>query len=626
MNAGTRSEARTIVLCCIVTLVTFVLDVCTPLGVAAGVPYVVVVLLSLWSTHPRAAYTAAIAGSSFTGLGYVLSPSSGEHWKVAANRLLALFAIWVVAILCSRLKRVTAQQLLDERHARKAAEAGNRAKSEFLANMSHEIRTPMTAIMGFTDLLMSDEMSASERQEHLQTIHRNAEHLLAIISDILDLSKIEAEKFELEPSDCSPQEIVEEVVSLLQAHATEKNVGLETAYSYPLPKAIRTDPVRLRQILVNLVGNAVKFTQRGGVTIGVRLVQPEDTPAKMQFEIADTGIGMSEEEISRLFRPFTQADMSLSRRFGGTGLGLHVSQKLAKILDGQIEVESEPDVGSVFTLTIDPGWLEDVAMETAAPTLAKEEKPAKAGQKQKLCGRILLAEDVKEIRTLVGMNLEMLGLEVDFAENGRIALEKASSSKAEGRPYDLILMDIQMPEWDGFDATRRLRQDGWQGAIIALTAHAMTGDREKCLEAGCDDYISKPMADAELFDTIVRHLDKATPAQLVPAKGSTAAPPGLVGSTRIHENEKAELLAEFIESLSGRIAEIEEALRAEDLETLARLAHSLKGTAGLYGFPQISEAALVVEKQADEQTEPRAAAAELVDLCKRASGTKSYGN
>ena len=239
----------------------------------------------------------------------------------------------------------------------------------------------------------------------------------------------------------------------------------------------------------------------------------------MQFEITDTGIGMSEGQIGRLFRPFTQADMSHSRRFGGTGLGLHISKRLAKMLGGQIEVESEPDVGSTFTLTIDPGSLKDVEMEMPPPTLAKQEKPVKAPQKLKLRGRILLAEDVQEVQALVRMNLERLGLEVDFAEDGQIALERASTSKAEGRPYDLILMDIQMPKLDGFDATRRLRQEGWKGPIIALTAHAMTGDRERCLEAGCDDYISKPMTDEELFGAIARHLEKATSGPSAGAAG-----------------------------------------------------------------------------------------------------------
>ncbi|KKL44506.1 hypothetical protein LCGC14_2365000, partial [marine sediment metagenome] len=393
--------------------------------------------------------------------------------------------------------------------AKQAAEEANQSKSEFLANISHEIRTPMTSILGYADLLMSHEWPPGERREHLQVIHRQGNNLLTIINDILDLSKIEAEQVELEPMDCSPSEIAEEVHSLLQVRANEKNLGLNTTYAYPLPKTIRTDSLRLRQILVNLVGNAIKFTERGSVKVRVRCTQPESALAKMQFEITDTGIGLSEEEIARLFRPFTQADMSHTRRFGGIGLGLHISQKLAKMLGGQIEVESEPGVGSTFTLTIDPGPLEDMEMETTTKVLPKTEEPIK---RRTLHGRLLLAEDVPEVQTLVRMNLEAAGLETDSAENGKTAVEKALASKAEGKPYDLILMDIQMPELNGFEATRRLRQEGWNGPIIALTAHAMSGDREECLEAGCDDYISKPMTDEELFDTVARHLEKASPS------------------------------------------------------------------------------------------------------------------
>jgi CheY-like chemotaxis protein/HPt (histidine-containing phosphotransfer) domain-containing protein len=233
---------------------------------------------------------------------------------------------------------------------------------------------------------------------------------------------------------------------------------------------------------------------------------------------------------------------------------------------------------------------------------------------------------VKDVRMLVRINLEKLGLEVDSAENGQIALEKASASKAEGRQYDLILMDIQMPKLDGYEATRHLRQDGWEGPIVALTAHAMAGDRESCLEAGFDDHISKPITGEELLKTIARHLDRATSAQPVPARGSTAAPPGLLASGSIDEDEKAELLAAFLGDLSNQITGIEEALRAGDLETLVELAHKLRGSAGMYGFPEIAEAARVVEKQGAEPTEPTAAVKELVDLCRRANGVTSDGS
>lgn len=467
----------------------------------------------------------------------------------------------------------------------------------------------MTAILGYADLLMSHEWPPSERREHLEVIHRQGNNLLTLINDILDLSKIEAEQVELEPMDCSPSEIMEEVRSLLQVRANEKNIGLDTTYAYPLPKTIRTDPLRLRQILVNLVGNAIKFTERGGVKVCVRYADQ-----RMHFEIADTGIGISEEEIGRLFQPFTQADMSHTRRFGGTGLGLHISQRLAKLLGGQVEVESDPSVGSTFTLTIDPGSMENVEMETPTKTLPKKEEPIK---RRKLHGRILLADDVPEIQTLVRVTLEAVGLDVDSADNGIMAVEKALASQSAGKPYDVILMDVQMPEMDGLEATRRLRQEGWERPIIALTAYAMTGDKEKCLAAGCDDYISKPMTEEAMFAAIGRCLGEETTIDTVS--------PELATNPLLDDDDKAEMVASFLENLPGRATAIEEAYRSGDLASLARLAHQLKGSAALFGFAQVSVIARELDQKATDGAdldELEATVAELATLCREAVGER----
>ena len=459
----------------------------------------------------------AIAKAAETGLHrgetYSLQESAGLRWfelSVAVRGGQTREARFITLV-----RDITDRKQAEEELARakEAAETANRAKSQFLANMSHEIRTPMASIMGYADLLLSHEWPPAEHREHLQVVKRNSENLLRIINDILDLSRIESEVIELELAECSVSEVVEEVRSLLQGSAEKKQLGLDVHYREPLPGTIHTNSVRLQQILVNLVGNAIKFTEKGLVKITVGCTRQDDGSARMQFEVADTGIGISEEEIGRLFQPFTQADMTSTRRFGGTGLGLAISKRLAKLLGGGIEVQSELGKGSTFILTIAPGPPEDLETGTATEGPAtKQRGPTRASLEQKFRGRILLAEDVKEVQTLVCMSLEFLGLEVDSAENGQVAIEMASASKAEGRPYDLILMDIQMPQLDGFDATRHLRREGWKGPIIALTAHAMTGDREKCIEAGCDDYLSKPMTGEELFGAIARHLGKTASA------------------------------------------------------------------------------------------------------------------
>ena len=388
------------------------------------------------------------------------------------------------------------------RTAGQLAEEANRTKSEFLANMSHEIRTPMTAILGFTDLLRDPGLSAAERGNHVDVIRRNGEHLLAIINDILDLSKIEAGRMSVERIGTPLVQIVEEVVSLLRVRATEKKLRLETQWSFPLPRTIQSDPVRLRQVLMNLIGNAVKFTERGGVTVRTELDLSAEWP-RIAIEVTDTGIGMAANEVAHLFQAFSQADGSTTRHFGGTGLGLVISRRLAEMLGGSIEVSSAPRAGSTFRLLIDPGSLEGAAMIRGESGLAQPSEAPAAPHNVDLSGRrVLLAEDGPDNQRLIGFVLRKAGAEVELADHGEEARELALRCWREGRPFDVVLMDMQMPRMDGYTATRLLRDEGYPGPILALTAHAMSGDRDKCLAAGCDDYATKPIDRVRLLSLI----------------------------------------------------------------------------------------------------------------------------
>ncbi len=448
-----------------------------------------------------------------------------------------------------------------------------------------------------------------------------------MINDILDLSKIEAERLELELMDWPPRQIVEDVETLLRPRADEKHLTLTVEYVEPLPSAIRTDPARLRQILVNLVGNAIKFTDSGGVRLTASWLAGA-ARSQMQFQVADTGIGISEQDMKKIFEPFTQVDVSSTRRFGGTGLGLSISRRLAEMLGGRLEVRSQPGKGSTFTLTIEAGSTQPGYIRPLSPVSSATPRPRADGPlaevRQSLHGRVLLVEDVPEIARLIRSILAKSRVDLDLAENGLAACEMAIASRAAGRPYHLILMDIRMPMVNGYEATRRLRAQGWDGPIVAVTAHSMRGDREKCLEAGFNDYLPKPISQAAFFGILERYLgapDTATGETSADPKPVGGGGAGLFGGL-LDDAAARELVDEYARALALKAEAVEKAFLAGDAALLAKLTHEIKGSAGMYGFPRISEKALSLSQLAanrENLERIEAAVFELTRLCRRAS-------
>lgn len=391
------------------------------------------------------------------------------------------------------------------------AEAADRAKGEFLANMSHEIRTPMTAILGYAEVLLHEASYAKKPLEpsdllaHLQTIQRNGAHLLQIINDILDLSKIEAGKLAVERIPCSPRQAVAEVASLLRVRAEAKGLQLQQQFAGAIPDTISSDPTRLRQILLNLVGNALKFTEQGCVRLVTRFpATPDDK--RLELEVIDTGIGMTQDQIDRSFVPFNQADYSTTRRFGGTGLGLAISKRLVEMLDGEISIESRLGEGCTVRVRLPVECPSGEPPSPRAASLCEPPLPVKREAARRLNCRILLAEDAPDNQRLLAHVLGREGAEVSVVADGQAALELALKEQRQGTPFDVILMDVQMPVLGGCAATRRLREQGYVRPIIALTAHEAPHERQSCLDAGFDDCAAKPVDRAALLAAIDRQL------------------------------------------------------------------------------------------------------------------------
>ncbi|MEQ9497319.1 MAG: chemotaxis protein CheB [Deltaproteobacteria bacterium] len=375
--------------------------------------------------------------------------------------------------------------------ARTAATEADRAKSEFLANMSHEIRTPMTAILGYADLIASEKHTSPAVRQHLETIRRNGRHLMGVIDDVLDLSRIE-HGAELEAAvHVAPSEIVAEVFEMFRLRAEKKGIRLDLTLPPLLPVEVRTQPQRVRQILINLVSNAIKFTQEGSVHVSVEVELEDDQPAELRFRVADTGIGFPSDRAHELFEPFHQIDGSHTRTFKGAGLGLAISHRLATLLGGSLTASSALGSGSTFTFVLP---LSNGPYEMAPPSTREVVHDPQHEPITPLTGSLLVVDDSRDIRRLLADIVKRAGAEVTTAKSGRAALDLI----AKGNTYDVMLIDVQMPEMDGLEVTRRLRADGYENAIVAVTARALKADREQCLEAGCNDYLSKPVKASEL--------------------------------------------------------------------------------------------------------------------------------
>jgi len=459
----------------------------------------------------------------------------------------------------------------------KVAESASNAKSAFLANMSHEIRTPLTAILGFSEMLKDDNMPEEELFQHVESIIRAGKLLQQIINDILDMSKIEAGQLVIENSDVQLFDIMQDIEKLMRPYAEEKQLKFRIKYRFPLPRIITADAKRLKQILLNLCSNAIKFTSDGNVDISVGY---EKNLAQLQFDVTDTGMGMTQEELERLFTPFSQADTSTTRQYGGSGLGLCICKELVRSLGGDIKCQSRKGIGSRCYFNINPGTIEDEQWVNSYHTDYIDTANAKVIiDPDSLVGKVLLAEDTLDNQKLISMYIKRAGANPVVVENGKQALDKALNDE-----YDLILMDMQMPVMGGIDATVKLRATGYTRPIVALTANALKEDRDKCQQAGVDEYLTKPV-DLNRFNEVLKRYLKPKISIASTSVADNTSPTTVDFSD---DPEYQALVRQFEEELPVKLKQIQSAADKQDWVELKNQVHKLKGLGASFGYPELS--------------------------------------
>ena len=474
-------------------------------------------------------------------------------------------------------------ELVAEIKNREEALAASQQKSAFLANMSHEIRTPLSSIIGYSERIRFNKVKTrEEEQQMLDVVLQNGNHLLHLINDILDLSKVEANKLEVETTSFSIVRVVEHTCRLLSDRALEQGSELLTEYEFPVPANIHSDPIRTKQILLNLISNAIRFTHNGTITVSLSYDMQNDD---LMMTVKDTGIGMTEAELEGLFMPFAQADVFISRKYGGTGLGLTISKRLAELMGGDITVQSIKGLGSSFCCRIKAGCdidSDEFISRSDQLDSGRPEYEQPVGDLA-LQGRILLVEDTPEIQALVKACLEDYGIEIDTADNGQEGLQKALANESQ---YDLVLMDVQMPVMNGKQATRQLRASNFSQPILALTADALTQHAEEFIQAGFTEVLTKPIVINDLVSSIQSYLaadDRAIVDDTIDARS---------------EHEESEdagfraLQEKFLDQLPGYVEQLSQALEVHDTEGAQAVLHKLKGMGGSFGYPDITRLAI----------------------------------